>query len=63
MHPSVGRKHTSRWTRVDRKLDRVCDGVGGVIVWKSSHDHMYTCRVLDRSHFDVDEIALFKVNA
>ena len=30
----------------------------GVIVWKSSHDHGYTCRVLEMSYLNLNEIAL-----
>ena len=33
-------------------------GMGFVIVRKSSHDHGYTCRLLNISHLDLNEIAL-----
>ena len=57
----------SRWTRVNGKLDRVCDGVEvwarcgnlhttvevGMITWNSSRDYLYACGVLDMSHPDL----------
>ena len=33
-------------------------GMGFVIARKPSHDHGYTCRLLDVSHLDLNEIAL-----
>ena len=62
-----GGLHSSRWTRVNGKLDRGCDGVEvrsrcgslhttigvDVITWNPSRDHLYTRRVLDMSHPDL----------
>ena len=34
----------------------------GDVACKSSHDNGCTCKVLDMSHLDLDEIALVKLN-
>lgn len=35
----------------------------GVTVWKSSHDHEYTCNVIGIGHPALDEIAFCNVDA